>query len=398
MKKRLDSISALFLSPWWLMALLVLPAFGLAMILLKQSPPAQTLIFANNLLLLAVLILRLSAFAMRAGSGLRYSAQRGLFSRGKKLEMNMSSDDALELKEALSALGYESGNAGAYMEAREPGFWASPLVHACIILIILVGTYDNMTYISGTISNGIGHPIPLYNDSFTSGVLASKRGLPYKMKILEQYSPTGGNRGGEAFVSLQDMDGKELVRKRLAPGNRLSHDGFYIEFLDTVYDAWLVILDGRLSLVGKMARLGPDKGMESGYIFHGSLEEPKHDLKADVWLNPETRFLMVSATRDGKTILDKVVVPFGNGVNTVHHGEITTKIAGLGTWSQFRVQRERHLGLIKFLAALVVIILGFRLFIRPRRVWFTDEGGMVHVRATRPAEILSAMKRQLSSA
>jgi hypothetical protein len=401
MNKALPILTRMALSPWLLAALSALPACALFMILAGKGPPGAALIVANNALLFLLLCLRLVIYASRARSHFRYPPGTG-FRGGARPAALMRPERAGELRECLSARGYYwDRSAGGYLEARDTGFWWGIAAHAAIVMAIALGTYNYMTSVSGYVTRGAkGQHEKLYQDRSAFGIalgpLASEDDLPFRIRVIRHHPPSEGNVHGEADVALLDREGGgELVRERLGYGESIGHGGFVAVYGGTYFDSWLVLLsrNGTHRLLTKFMRLNYREGGPEGYSYHGFYEQKSFErVNADVWLDPVTKRHLITATEEGRTIVDNIEIHFGTARQSVLEDGILIAIRGLAQGPIMRFQKKRHLWLLGLLGALAAVALGIRLHIKPRRVWIVEAEGESRVLATRPEDVLMAIR------
>lgn len=359
-------------SPSFLLLFLLVPAITVVRLRLHMQVSGD-LLLANNAVFLLCIAGRLVGYAIRANRDTRYSPDSG-----KPKETFAVAGSAQEIQGELERAGYRFTEGGSYGEKRDVGFFGTMALYAGIFILLATGSYDYMREYSIMIRSGVGEPVSLDGTGlvgqFEAGNLASTKRLPM-LQVRKQILPNDKWPKGATEIALVDKERKELAKGTIAPGEPFRYRGLEFHMIRFVFDAYLVILEGRAIVYDNFVKFLPLPEKKGPYSYYGGLFAPEAGpVKGSAWLDPGKKTVKMEATLDGKTIYDGEVELWGKNTNKI--GNYTGSIKGMAQWSEIRVARGRHRTLLMLGGVVAAIGMFLRLAIRPQRVWFeqTEEG------------------------
>jgi hypothetical protein len=330
---------------------------------------------------MALLVIRLLWYLYFLRRDIRYSqAQRP--SRGGLLQTR----PAEQIREDLSKSGYRFAADGAYGEKRDRGYLGTALIYGGLILLIGIGTWDNLRQFSGVVLHGMGVGASLdkagtYVKPIMAGQLAVRPNLP-KLEVKQIIFPNKQYNKGAAEIILWSKDGKQMGSSTLvATQDPYHYNGYDIFLAKLLVDASLVIVEkdkeGRDRIIfSDTVKLSPLWKKEGDYGFYGIFTD-RAALDGELFYNADKNMFKVLLTRGGKKILD-TEYPF-QMVRQKQEGNFILNFGAMGRWTELHVVRSRHMALIWVGGIIAVIGLLMRIAFRPQRVWLeeTPEGSQV---------------------
>ncbi len=362
----------LLTSPWVLLFFLVIPvAVILSLAFHRQLPSvAPSLLLANNIccsLLVAVRLLRYLAFM---GRKIRYGACSGHSRRGG-MELTRTPG---EIRSLLPASGYYVTPDGLYGEKHDAGYAGTIILYGGLLLLLAVGSWDNLYNFSGVLLDGMGPATDLNSlESYRSigrGPLAAKPGSLPRMVINKQYLPDSTYPRGATDVSLLSGDGS-VQQHRLVPREPVRCGEYDLFMAKLVFQPELVIKsrDSKV-LFDSLVTLDPLVQKRGDFGFYGPYVG--NDLVGGVYYQPEKSLLMVVITRNGQRIVTDLKFQVDQ---QVEQGEYILSCAKMGQWSEIHLIRRRHKKLLMFGGFLALAALILRLAVRPERLWLEESPG-----------------------
>jgi len=365
-----------FVSPWFLLIFLVIPILVILSITLQVRVPlaVPTALVANNICFAILSACRLIRYLSRTGKAIRYGAACCRPRRSVTLPMQ-----AAEVRSLLSGSGYSFDTGGGYGEKRDLGYLGTTVMYGGLLILLAVGSWDNLRQFSGVLLDGMGPATSLNKPGsyrrITQGPWPANTASLPRIQIVKQYLPDDIYPKGATEVSLIPENGKEQ-RFLLRPGDPVRYGSFDIGMEKLVFEPRIVIKDSvsKQTLYDAFVRLDPlvqKRGVYSFYgLFHGS------NLGGGVYYQPEKSTLMVVISRGDK----KVVADMTFQVDQqVVKGDYILSCAKMGQWTEIHVNYIRHKGLLVAGGMLALIGLMLRIVIRPRRIWLEEsaEGSTV---------------------
>lgn len=375
---KLSGVSKLFfISPYFLLFFLVIPAYFILRIKLRL-PVSGDLLLGNNVLFCICIALRLVWRILRMRGDILYGADyrppEGV------LELDQP---ATQLQSALTGGGFHFADSGHYGEKRDLGYLGGTILYVGLLLLLMFGSYDYMREYSVMGRLGVGEPISLDGKGligeFEAGSLAAASRLPL-LQVKKQILPNPQWPKGATEIALLSAERKELAKATIAPGKPFRYGGLDYHMTRFIFDALIVIRHDKSIVYESFVKFLPLPQKKGAYSYYGSLKNASSEnVGGDAWLNPEDKEVRVEATLAGKKIVDTELKLWGN--NKIAQGEYIAALDGLAQWSEIRVARGRHRILLMIGAALAVIGGFFRIVIRPQRVWLEETAEGCRVRA-----------------
>ncbi|MDD2852680.1 MAG: hypothetical protein PHY09_12390 [Desulfuromonadaceae bacterium] len=366
----------LLVSPWLLLAFLIIPVLVVLSVTLHVQLPlvGPDLMLVNNIGLMLLVACRLLRYLAGMRKSVRYGAACCKPEQGVMLAVPIAEAEA-----QLSAAGFVCDSDGGYAEKKERGYLGTTLMYAGLLVLLAVGIRDNLQQFSGALLDGMGPATNLNREEsyrhISKGPLASIPSSLPKMQITRQYLPDGDYPMGATELSLISMEG--VPRKLfLKPREPVSVGAYDLSMAKLVFEPQIVIKAAAsgATVFDSIVKLDPlvqKRGQFSFYgLFQGAL------VGGGVYYQPEKSTLMVVISRgDNKTVADMTF----QVDQQVEQGDYILSCAKMGQWSEIHVVRKRHKGLLIFGGAAALIGLLLRVAIRPQRVWLevADEGCMV---------------------
>ncbi len=369
-------LKRLFHAPWIVLAFLVLPGILITQRMLHLPLIDPRFVMYDVILfvvyLLAVLGMRISRLRRR----IRLGDTKPFF-----LKRVDTMGSPAVIRKALEADGYFFTDQGNYAEKRDRGYGGGILFLVGFVILLTVGSYDNLRNLSGTVLLAVGQPIKLFDRvSYTeigAGPWADLEKFPYQLQVSNQIHPTTQAPKGAAEINLLGRDGALIRQAAINPETPLSIDDFRIHMAGFVYDAWVVIVTSKdHTIFTDWVKLKLDKKREGAYLYSGAFRDDFAKVEGRARYAPETERLKIEAALDGKKIVDAVLA-----YRHEEGGYITT-MPGIGKWCEFRVVRKRHLFILAAGAIMTVLGGALRLWFRPKRVWIEERAGISRIATT----------------
>jgi hypothetical protein len=368
----------IFTSPYFLLVFIVIPIYTVIAFRLRL-PVSGDLLLANNACFLLFIAGRFVRYALKMRGDIRYGADYRQPGKEFILERPMP-----VLRGELEGSGYRFDAGGRYGEKRDTGFLGTTVMYGGLLLLLLFGSYDYLREYSIMVRLGVGEPMPLTGKGlvgeFEAGNLAASSSLP-QLQVRKQILPNAQWPKGATEIALLDKDRKELAKATIAPGKPFRYAGLDYHMTRFLFDALLVIRQGRTIIYDNFVKFLPLVEKKGVYSYYGGLVgKETGKVKGGAWLNPEKKAVRMEATLDGKTIFAGELELWGENKKT--QGEFLASIDGLAHWSEIRVARGRHLVML-VLGAVIAVLGGIiRVAVRPQRVWLEEAGTGCRARAT----------------
>ena len=359
----------LLVSPWFLLAFLIVPAAVILTITFHLNLPFANpaLLLVNNICFACLAACRL----LRYLSGLLRPIRYGAAPR-PRLGVVESDRSLAAVRGELTASGYLFTADGSYGEKRDSGYLGATLFYAGLFILLAVGSWDNLSKFSGLLLDGMGPATDLNSlksyRSFTKGPLAGTPDSLPRMRIIRQYLPDSSYPRGATEISLNSGDGKEQ-RHLLLPREPVRYGDYELYMAKLVFEPELVIKERESSrvLYDNFILLDPLVQKRGLFSFYGPYVG--NDLVGGLYYQPEQSLLMVVITRNGKRVVTDLQFQVDQ---QVVQGEYLITCAKMGQWSEIHVVRRRHKGLLWFGGLLAIAGLAMRLALRSKRVWLEE--------------------------
>jgi hypothetical protein len=277
-----------------------------------------------------------------------------------------------EVRSLLGKAGYSFDVDGRYGEQRDIGYLGTTVMYGGLLLLLAVGSWDNLRQFSGVLLDGIGPATSLNKvESYlriNKGTLAATPVSLPKMQIISQSLPDNTYPKGVTEVALIAEDGK-AQKVTLVPGTPLSYGAFNISMTKLVFQPQIVIKDkdSGIILFDDLVTLNPLVQKRGVYSFYGLFQGPI--LGGGVYYQPERNMLMLVISRGD----EKIVTDLAFQVDQqVVKGDYILSCAKMGQWSEIQVIHRRHKELLLIGGVLAITGLLLRIAIRPQRVWLEE--------------------------
>lgn len=365
----------IFTSPWAIPVFFIVPLYVIMSLKLHRPVSGNILLF-NNFAFAAFLGIRLVRYLARLGDDIRYGADRGVPRKALPV-----AGAAREVKDGLAGAGYRFEQGGRYGEKRDFGYLGTIVLYGGLMLLLAVGSYDYMREYSIMVRLGVGLPIPLDGKGLTgeyeAGALARAQSLP-QLQVKGQVMPDRQYPGGATKIALVDKDGKKLADSDLVPGKPFYYGGLDYHMIKFLFDGLVVIREGKYIIYDEFLKFFPLAKKNGEYTYFAPIVSKESKVRGQALLNPNKKEILLVAKLGDKEILNTTLQLWGE--NKKKQGNYEGSFEGLATWSELRVARARHTGLL--MAGAVCVLLGglLRILIRPQRVWLEEEGASVQVR------------------
>jgi len=356
-------------SPWFLLVFLVIPLSVILSFTQQVHLPfaGPKLLLYNNALFALLVACRFARYLIGIRKGVRYGAGSGVPDKGDLLSLS-----AAETRSALERAGYAFDGTGNYCEKRDLGYLGTTLIYGGIMMVLFVGTLDNMRQFSGTLLDGVGTSTKLSKlenyRTLNRGPLAADASSLPQMRILSQVSPNDQYPFGATDLILLSPDGKEY-QTLLKPGEPFAYGDYDIIMAKLIFEPQVVIkTDKNQTVISEFVKLHPLVAKRGDFSFFGTFT--KANLTGDVYYQPEKSRLKVIMRRDGKRVMDAELI--FQGQLLVGQADLILTCEKMGQWSEIRVVRRRHMPLLAVGGGIALIGLLLRLAVRSRRVWLED--------------------------
>ena len=369
-------LKKLLFTSWWLFPVfLVIPVFTVLNLRL-HLPVSGDLLLINNGCFALVAAARFVWYLMKSGAAIRYGADRSMPKKAVTVDRPAS-----ELQGELSGAGYRFGADGRYGEKREHGYFGTTAFYFGLMLLLVFGSYDYMREYSIMVRLGVGLPFELdgkgLTGDFEAGKLAATSAVP-QLQVIKQILPNDKWPKGATEIALVTKEGKEVAKTTLSPGKTFNHDGLEYRMTKFIFDGLVVIREGKYIIFDEFIKFLPLAEKKGVYSYYAPTISVESKVRGSAWLNPEKKTVRVVGKLGKQQIVDTELELWG--VNKKTEGEYKTSFEGLAHWSEIRVSRGRHRGMLMLGAFFVVMGGLLRLFVRPQRVWLEEEGASSLVR------------------
>lgn len=367
----------LLVSPWSLLVFLVIPLLVILSVKFHiQLPFAGSTkpLLVNNICFALFVACRL----LRYLAGMRKSVRYGVAYCRPRQSVTLPMPVA-EVRAVLGRTGYSFDADGGYGEKRDLGYLGTTVMYVGMLILLAVGSWDNLRQFSGVLLDGAGpatslNKVESYRSINKGPLAASLVSLP-RMQIISQYFPDSTYPKGATKVSFISEDGK-AQESLLKPMDPVSYGAFDIYMTKLVFEPEIVIKtrDSK-TLFDSLVMLDPLVQKRGVYSFYGMFQGD--NLGGGVYYQPEKNTLMVVISRgDKKTVADMVF----QVDQKVVQGDYILSCAKMGQWSEIHVVLRRHKGLLVVGGVIALIGLLLRIAIRPQRVWLEETPGGCRVR------------------
>jgi hypothetical protein len=357
-------------SPWTLLIFLVIPLLVILSVTQHIRLPlvgSSTALFVNNIFFAFLVACRLIRYLAGLNKSIRYGAAWCRPRQSVALPAPVE-----KVRTLLGNAGYSFDAGGRYGEKRDLGYIGTTVLYGGLLILLFVGSWDNLRQFSGVLLDGMGPATSLNKvESYlriSKGPLSTSLVSLPRMQIISQSLPDSTNPKGTTEVALIADNGK-VQNFTLIPGNPVSYGAFEISMTKFVFHPQIVIKDRESGVIlyDGFVTLDPLVQKRGVYSFYGLFQGVILD--GGVYYQPERNMLMVVITRGGK----KVVTDLAFQVDQqVVKGDYILSCAKLGHWSEIHVIRSRHKVLLIIGGVLGVIGLLLRISIRPQRVWLEE--------------------------
>jgi len=375
-------------SPWFLLVFLVVPIAVILTITLHIPLPfvGSLPLLANNVAFAALVACRLLWYLSRLKREIRY----GEGGRpGKACHCGLVVADA---QQTLARAGYAFAPGGGYGEKRDSGYLGTVLLYAGLLLLLSVGTWDNLRQFAGVLLDGPGPATKLSRvESYrnvTMGPLAARPDALPRMQITKQLLPDATHPRGATEITLLP-EGELPVTALLDPTQEALHYGGYDIYMSKiVFEPQIVIKtkQGR-TLYDSFVKLDPLVEKRGDFSFYGLFVGA--EVVGGVYYQPEKSRMKMVVTRQDKRVVADMTFQIDQEVTK---DEYVLSCAKMGQWSEIHVVRHRQKGLLWLGGILALIGLALRLAVRPRRVWLEEapEGSRVTITGEEAKQLLKA--------
>lgn len=365
-----SKISRLVLaSPWFLLIFLIIPVTVIITITMRLHIPllGPRLLLYNNAVFALLIACRFVRYLSGLRQGIRYGAAGGAGDAGEVVSLSCQDSRA-----TLERQGYTFDGSGAYCEKRDLGYLGTTLFYGGLMVLLLVGTLDNMRQFSGTLYDGVGTSTKLSKLEnyrlLNRGPLAVDTDSLPQMRIMSQVTPNEQYPQGATETLLLAPDGKEY-KALLKPGEPYSYGDYDIYMAKLIFEPQVVIkTDKGQTVISKFVKLHPMVEKLGGFSFFGTFAQA--NLTGDVYYQPERSRLKVIMRRDGKRVMDAELI--FQGERLVGQADLVLTCEKMGQWSEIRVVRKRHMPLLALGGVLALLGLLMRIAIKSQRVWLEE--------------------------
>ncbi len=368
----------LLVSPWFLLVFLVIPVIVILSIMLHVRLPlaGSKPLLASNICFASLVACRL----LRYLAGIRKEIRYGAGYRRPRGSVTLPLPVA-EVRGVLKGAGYSLAADGRYAEKRDLGYLGTTVLYGGLLIVLSVGSWDNLRQFSGVLLDGVGPATRLNRTEsyrrLSTGPLAARPDSLPRMRIISQNLPDSKYPKGATEVSLVSEDGKELT-KLLVPKVPVKYGAYDIYMAKLVFQPQIVIKtrDGK-TLFDAFVTLDPLVQKRGEFGFYGPYVGS--DLVGGVYYQPEKSRLMVVITRGGKRVVTDLTFQVDQ---QAVQGDYVLSCAKMGQWSEIHVVRRRHMGLLWFGGVIAGIGLLLRMAILPQRAWLEETADGCTVRAS----------------
>jgi ResB-like family len=378
MKSESNVPRLLLVSPWFLFIFFVIPiSVILSLKFHVQIPLASPrLLLVNNICFALLVACRLLRYLAVLGKSTRYDAG---CRRPRRSDVIQKPDS--EVRDVLTNAGYTFAADGKYGEKRDLGFFGTVVLYGGLLILLAVGSWDNLRQFTGVLLDGVGPSTNLSRlesyRALTLGPLAARPDSLPRMQVLNQILPDSSTYPkGATEIDLFSEDGKEL-RTILKPTDPVAYGAFDIYMTKLVFEPQIVIKnkDSR-TLFDGFVKLDPLVQKRGDFSFYGLFVGA--EVVGGVYYQPEKSLLMVVITRNDKRVVADMTFQVDQQVTK---GDYILSCAKMGEWSEIHVVHRRHKVLIMLGGIIALFGLILRVAIRPQRVWLEQADGGSRVTA-----------------
>ncbi len=379
----------LLVSPWTLLVFLILPVLVILSVSLNIRIPllgSTTPLLVNNICFACVAVLRLIRYLLVLNKTIRYGS-----TVGRPVEKTVSPFSLLNTRSKLVDAGFAFTPDGAYGESRDTGIIGTAIMYGGLVILLSVGSWDNLRQFSGILLDGIGpatnlNTIESYRSINNGPFPAIPKSLP-RLVINNQYLPDSTYPMGASEVTFLHDDGT-AENRLIKPREPVKFGAYDIYMSKLVYEAQIVIKNrDSAALFDSIVRLDPLVQKRGAFSFYGSFDG--YGLVGGVYYQPEKSSLMIVVSRGGKKVVTDMVFQVDQQAT---QGEYVISCSKMGQWSEIRVIHRRHKEALLAGAALALLGLLLRIVLCPQRVWLeeSEEGCIVSYIGTRVTAALSS--------
>lgn len=361
----------LFVSPWTLLVFFIIPILVILSVSLNIQVPflgSTTPLLINNICFACVAGIRFVRYLLVMSRSIRYGATCNRPERKSSLSSSVA-DTRMKLADG----GFTFTPDGNYGESKDSGFIGTAIMYGGLVLLLSIGSWDNLRQFSGILLDGMG-PTTNLNDtksyrSINNGLFpAIPSSLP-RLLINNQFLPDNIYPLGASEVSLISEEGK-TEKLILIPRDPVRSGAYNIYMSKLVYEAQIVIKTrDSVPLFDSIVRLDPLVQKRGGFSFYGSFDG--YGLVGGVYYQPETSSLKVVVSRGNKKVVSDLVFQVDQQAT---QGEYVISCAKMGQWSEIHVVHRRHKLALMVGAAVALLGLLLRISVRPQRVWLEESG------------------------
>jgi hypothetical protein len=327
---------------------------------------STTPIIVNNIFFALCVASRLLRYIAGMRSPLRYGATYGKPRRSVIYPIPVA-----DARAQLVTAGFLFEAHEGYAEKHDRGYYGTTIMYGGLLILLSVGSWDNLQQFSGILLDGIGmttnlNSVKTYRN-ISKGPMASIPASLPKMQIINQLFPDNINPKGATEVAFIQPDGK-AERVILKPSDPVSFGAYDIYMAKLVFEPQIVIkTKDSQTLFDDFVKLDPlvqKRGVYSFYgLFHGGI------LGGGVYYQPEKSTLMVVVSRGDKKVVADLTFQIDQ---QVEQGDYILSCSKMGQWSEIHVVHRRHKLLLVVSAVIVFIGLLLRMALRPQRVWLEE--------------------------
>ncbi|GAM08043.1 resB-like family protein [Geobacter sp. OR-1] len=357
-------------SPWPLLIFLVIPLLVILSVALHFRIPliaSTTPLLVNNVCFAIFIACRLLRYLAVMRKPLRYGAACCRPRQSITLPLPVA-----EVRASLRSSGYLFGSVGNYGEKQDLGYLGTTVLYCGLLILLSVGSLDNLRKFSGVLLDGMGPTTDLNNilsyRSIAKGPLAATpRSLP-RMQITNQFFPDSTYPLGATEVSFHSEDGKAL-KYLLKPRDPVTFGDYDIYMAKLVFEPQIVIKrsDTQQPLFDSIVTLNPLVQKRGVYSFYGLFQG--YNLAGGVYYQPEKSSLLVVVSRNEKKVVTEMAFQVDK---QVEQGDFIISCAKMGQWSEIHVVHRRHKVLLVVGGIIALVGLLLRVVIRPQRVWLEE--------------------------
>jgi len=368
-----------FVSPWPLLIFFVIPVlvilslrYNVQFPLVRSAEP----LLVNNICFLCIIACRFIHRVSRIGKPVRYGAGFSRARKGATLSLPL-----MEARGILEQAGYFFDAGGSYGEKRDYGYLGATLLYGGLLILLTVGTWDNLRQFSGTLLDGLGPATKLNRGetylAINKGFLSDRLDSLPQMKILKQFLPDSVYPKGATELAFLSADGK-AQSNIIQPGDRIRYGAYDISMTRLIFEPVLKVTNRALMpLFHSPIKLHPLVRKEGEFSFYAPFSYA--NLDGDVYYQPERNLLKVMIRQNNMLILNSEMVFQVD--QQVTQGDLILSCEKLGQWSEIQVVRRRHMTMLMFGAVIVIIGGLMRIAIGSERVWLEETVGGCRIRA-----------------